>query len=199
MRDHVDQHLQHDNLQGSNLPNHIQQRYQRRIDLIHAELNIHPDYANSRNLPLQIEAATTIIVATDNTGKTLRLSPVTQSAWCKMQASAERENIKLIMVSGYRSVEYQRELIVNKRTKGQPLEKILQVLAAPGYSEHHTGRAIDLTTTDCPPCVEYFEKTNAYTWLQNNAANFGFSLSYPRDNPYGFIYEPWHWSLREDK
>ena len=28
------------------------------------------------------------------------------------------------------------------------------------------------------------------------AGAFGFSMTYPRDNPWGIIYEPWHWSLK---
>jgi len=174
------------------------QEYQRRIDAIHASLKINPDYAKSRNLQLQIEAVDTIDVAIDNSNKILKLSPRTHLAWCDMQRSAEQDNIHLNLVSGYRSVEYQQELIVKKLSKGQSLDKILQVLAAPGYSEHHSGRAIDLTTNNCPPCVEYFEKTDAFDWLKTNATRFGFSLSYPRDNPYGFIYEPWHWALKEE-
>jgi len=172
--------------------------YQQRIKAIHESLNINPDYAESRNLPLQIEATDTVVVSTDNSDKRLRLIPRAHLAWCDLQQAAEQDNIQLIMVSGYRSVEYQQELIMKKRSKGQSLKHILKVLAAPGYSEHHTGRAIDLTTSNCPPCVEYFEKTEAFDWLQSNAARFGFSLSYPRDNPYGFIYEPWHWTLKQE-
>ena len=32
-----------------------------------------------------------------------------------------------------------------------------------------------------------------YAWLKDNAARFRFRLSYPRDNPHGIAYEPWHW------
>lgn len=73
------------------------------------------------------------------------------------------------------------------------MEDILRVNAAPGFSEHHTGRAIDIGTVDSPVLEEEFENTSAYRWLQANAQRFGFQLSYPRGNAAGIIFEPWHW------
>ena len=70
----------------------------------------------------------------------------------------------------------------------------MTVSAAPGYSEHHTGRAVDIATPGSRPLTEEFEDSAAFHWLNENAADFGFSMSYPRDNRYGFIYEPWHWA-----
>ena len=46
---------------------------------------------------------------------------------------------------------------------------------------------------------EDFENTGAFDWLSRRASQFGFHLSYPRDNPHGVIYEPWHWAWREDR
>ena len=69
----------------------------------------------------------------------------------------------------------------------------LRVNAAPGYSEHHTGRAVDIGTPGCPPLEEAFEDTAAFAWLSRNAGAAGFRMTYPRGNPQGVIYEPWHW------
>ncbi len=44
-----------------------------------------------------------------------------------------------------------------------------------------------------PPAEESFEATPAFAWLQAKAPAHGFHMSYPRDNPHGIIYEPWHW------
>jgi predicted acetyltransferase len=73
------------------------------------------------------------------------------------------------------------------------LESILCVSAPPGYSEHHSGRAIDLTTDGVQPLEQEFEHTNAFRWLSANAGRFGFTLSFPPSNRYGYAYEPWHW------
>ena len=111
-----------------------------------------------------------------------------------MKSDAAIENIELQLVSAFRSVEYQCELIQRKLDQGLNLAEILMVNAAPGFSEHHTGRAIDLTTPGEKPLEESFEKTNAFEWLKNNAGDYGFTMSYPRDNPWGIAYEPWHWA-----
>jgi D-alanyl-D-alanine carboxypeptidase len=42
-----------------------------------------------------------------------------------------------------------------------------------------------------------FERTEAFRWLSQNAGRFGFSLSFPRDNRYGYMYEPWHWCFNQ--
>ena len=49
------------------------------------------------------------------------------------------------------------------------------------------------------PLDEAFESTAAYAWLAKHARRFGFSLSYPRGNPEGFLYEPWHWRYRRPR
>ncbi len=87
----------------------------------------------------------------------------------------------------------QAELIRAKLDAGQPLETILQILAAPGCSEHHTGLAVDVGTPGLPPLQERFAETAAFAWLSRHAQGFGFSLSYPRGNLHGIVFEPWHW------
>lgn len=165
-----------------------------RVNQIHRALGIPAKFAIDRKLPLHREAQALVPITSEGSDKTHKLTPATANAWNKMNNVARAEGISLIMVSGYRGLEYQRALIEKKLQKGQAIEEILSLLAPPGYSEHHTGTAIDLTTEHCPPCVERFEKTDAFKWLEQNAGNFDFTLSYPRDNPFGFVYEPWHWS-----
>ena len=118
------------------------------------------------------------------------------AAWRAMVAAAGAEGITLLLISGFRSVQRQQEILERKRAAGEAIESILRVNAAPGYSEHHTGRAVDIGTPGCPPLEERFEETSAYGWLSRNAGRFGFFLSYPRGNPNGIVYEPWHWLHR---
>jgi len=116
--------------------------------------------------------------------------------WQAMVQAAASENVTLILISGFRSVAYQRQLIERKLSRGQTLEQILRVSAAPGYSEHHTGRAIDIGTPGCKSLEEEFESTGAFRWLQLNSARFGFFMTYPRFNLHRIVYEPWHWLYR---
>jgi LAS superfamily LD-carboxypeptidase LdcB len=99
----------------------------------------------------------------------------------------------------YRSVDYQEKILRKKLDKGQAIDDILQVSAAPGFSEHHSGRAVDVTTPGYPVLEEVFEDSEAFTWLSEHAGTFGFRLSYPRDNRHGVAYEPWHWAWRGDR
>ena len=166
-----------------------------RIRLIHQALNIPETFASERQLPLHVEADLLIEVNCKRADKVHRLIEPAARGWAEMETAALKDGISLLLVSSFRSVEYQRALIEKKLQRGQKILEILTLLAPPGYSEHHTGRAIDLTTENCPPCVERFEDTAAFSWLSSHAENFGFSLSYPRNNPYGFVYEPWHWAF----
>lgn len=85
------------------------------------------------------------------------------------------------------------ELIRHKLQTGLSIVEILKSVAAPGYSEHHTGRALDLGTPDDPPFETSFAETDAYEWLNKRADRSGWRLSYPKSNPHGIIFEPWHW------
>ncbi|NOR19906.1 MAG: D-alanyl-D-alanine carboxypeptidase family protein [Xanthomonadales bacterium] len=123
----------------------------------------------------------------------LRMAPQAARAWSDMQAAAASAGVELQPVSAYRSVDYQAGIIRRKLDAGQSMTQILQVSAAPGYSEHHSGRALDISTPGYEPLEEEFENSPAFTWLKQSAADFGFRLSYPRNNPHGVCYEPWHW------
>jgi D-alanyl-D-alanine carboxypeptidase len=116
-----------------------------------------------------------------------------------MRAAAERDGIALIPVSGFRSVARQTLIIRRKLAAGQRIDAILKLVAAPGYSEHHTGRALDIGTPGQPLLEESFAGTPAFKWLRRHASRFHFTLSYPRRNPHGIAYEPWHWCYRRSR
>jgi D-alanyl-D-alanine carboxypeptidase len=163
-----------------------------RVAAIHRELGIARDYRTW--LPLHCEPAELVSIGADIYGRIQQLAPQAAELWRDMRAAAERDGIELLVVSAFRSVARKRMIIERKLAAGQELAQILKVNAAPGYSEHHSGRALDLTAPGTEPLSEAFEQTLAFAWLMRNAPRFRFRLSYPRDNPYGVIYEPWHWA-----
>ena len=122
-----------------------------------------------------------------------QLHPETLDAWEKMKEAAESDGIELHIISAFRSVARQSEIIEEKKRKGISDDMIFSVSAPPGYSEHHTGRAIDLGTPNYTDLAEEFGNSEAFCWLIAHARQFGFRLSYPIENPYGIAYEPWHW------
>jgi D-alanyl-D-alanine carboxypeptidase len=172
--------------------------YQQRIARLHRQLGIPPDYGERTGLLLQPEPAELVEVSPARTDRRHWLAPVTAARWAQLEVAAEADGIGLQLVSAYRSPEYQARLIETKLGRGETIEHILTVNAAPGYSEHHTGEAVDLGVAGAPPLTADFEDTTAFDWLCRNARRFGFALSYPRDNPHGIVYEPWHWALIPD-
>lgn len=158
------------------------------------QLGIPADYGLEPPLPRYEEAAELATVERNIVGRVQKLAPETARDWQRTKAAAERDGIALLIVSGFRSVAYQVELIRKKIAAGQRIEDILRVNAAPGFSQHHTGRAIDIATPGARPLTSDFETTDAFAWLVANAQTYGFRMPYGRENEYAFAYEPWHWS-----
>lgn len=159
-----------------------------------ARLGIPADYARSRHMPVQREARALVSIgpAADD-GKPVRLTPRAAAAWRRMVAAAANDGVKLLPISGHRSVTRQARLIRRKLAAGQSITAILRLVAAPGCSEHHTGRAIDVGSPEDCALDEDFAQTAEFRWLKKHAARFGFQLSFPRKNAHGIGYEPWHW------
>ena len=151
-------------------------RYSRRVAALHASLGIPDDYAESRGLALQPESRKLACIGTDIYDRQQHLMPEAASAWQAMRKSAATYGINLQVVSGFRSVDYQAGIVKRKLESGQSINEILRVSAAPGYSEHHTGRALDLTTPDSPVLEEPFENSEAFAWLTDHAGEFGLPL-----------------------
>ena len=146
-----------------------------------------------RNLPMFHDAGELMVIGNSSSGSPYYLTPEAGNAWFRMRDAAESDGVVLTVVSAYRSFQRQYEIVRSKIERGIAPGVVFSVNAPPGYSEHHTGRALDLNTLDCKPLDKSFEKTPAFSWLQKNAKNFGFELSYLPSNPFRFEYEPWHW------
>lgn len=131
------------------------------------------------------------LVETDR--KNIRVHKKCKQAFDKMQQDALKDNIKLEIISGYRSSKYQIEIFKCKfKDKNNPTEeelrKRLSVSAPSGFSEHHTGLAIDVNSVE-----DDFAGTPEAIWLEKNAPKYGFELSFQKNNEQGLSYEPWHW------
>ena len=125
--------------------------------------------------------------------KVFKLHPDALRAWRKMKEHAKMDGIDLELVSAFRSKERQQEIIDRKLERGEKLDQVYSVNCPAGYSEHHTGRAIDLGTPGYPVLEQEFDQSDAFTCLEKNGRQFGFRMSYPRNNRHGIVYEPWHW------
>ena len=130
-----------------------------------------------------------------DTGRVVQLAAPAAAAFKAMQKAAAGDGVKLVPISGFRTRDYQAGLFERAVRRHGSEERAARWVAPPGYSEHHTGLALDIgdeARRDCD--VELcFEKTAAHQWLEKNAARFGFELSFPPGRESGPAFEPWHW------
>ena len=165
------------------------------VDL-HQRLGIPADYAARTGLVQQRSPADLVDIGVDVFDRPQRLRTEAANAWAGLVEAASLDGVTVQLVSAYRSLEYQVDLIQRKVEAGESIGEILTHIAAPGYSEHQGGCAVDVTSPGIDSLTEFFEETQAFRWLVASAADYRFVLSYPRSNPYGVIYEPWHWCYR---
>ena len=108
-------------------------------------------------------------------------------------------DIHLLIVSAYRSYKYQAQIIERKIKSGKPLIEILKENKLPGFSEHHTGCAIDFTNKNLIGLTRNFKYSKEYIWLLENAHLYNFYLTYPDDVFIDVGFEPWHWCYKDSK
>ncbi|MEM7758378.1 MAG: M15 family metallopeptidase, partial [Cyanobacteria bacterium P01_A01_bin.40] len=98
----------------------------------------------------------------------------------QMQAAAKAEGINLVAISAFRDADTQEHLFFGiKEQRGQDAAKRAEVSAPPGYSEHHTGYAVDIGDGNAPAThlETDFANTAAFRWLEQNALKYSFELS----------------------
>ena len=152
------------------------------------------DSLPGRGFTLQPYPGTLVSIDCSIHGRQVLVEPDTANAWRKMKHAAMSCGIQLNAESGFRSVEEQ-VAIISGRLRNATIDQVLIGVAVPGYSEHHSGCAIDISNNAAliHPIGAAFDATDTFKWLAENGSKFGFKMSYPRDNPYGIMYEPWHW------
>lgn len=173
--------------------------YMSQVMAMDRQLGLPLTYPIRRGMRLTPEPDALVEVGYDVRGRSVRMAPRAAEALKEMIAAAARDGVRLQMVSGFRTVAYQHRLVRSKLERGMSIEAALRINAPPGFSEHHSGCAVDLTAPGAAPADESFAETRAYQWLQRHASDFGFHLSYPRENPNGIEFEPWHWRYVADR
>ena len=122
-----------------------------------------------------------------------RIRKICLDAFVDMWNAAMDDGIKFIVNSSYRDFNKQKQVYEDyKNWYGET--KADQQAARPGYSEHQTGLAIDIFSTD-NQLSGTFKDSEGYKWLKNNAYKYGFIERYPEGKEYltGYEFESWHW------
>lgn len=132
----------------------------------------------------------------------IQLRQAAARAFLDMKEAARSQGVYLVPISGFRSEEDQKYLFFEvKAQRGQVAMERAEVSAPPGYSEHHTGYAVDIGDANIPATdlSPNFENTPAFQWMKENAAYYSFEISFPKGNTQGVSYEPWHWRFVGDR
>ncbi len=132
----------------------------------------------------------------------LKLRPAAAAKFQQMQTAAKADGVNLVAISAFRNAKEQEKLFFKvKEQRVQNATTRAEVSAPPGYSEHHTGYALDIGDGNAPATnvEETFVNTAAFRWLKQNALKYSFELSFPLNNKQGVNYEPWHWRFVGDR
>jgi len=115
----------------------------------------------------------------------------------KMREAMREDNLNLVVISTYRNFARQRNLF-NNALASRGVVRAERAFARVGHSEHHTGLAVDVMHrghTGGTMTGMRFERSRQFSWLVENAHEYGFILRYPQGylEIGGYIFEPWHW------
>ena len=118
----------------------------------------------------------------------MKIRPEAYSALNEMAQAALNEGIRLLVSSAYRSYSYQENLF-NYWVSVDGLEEAERESSRPGTSQHQLGTAVDFGSIS-----DEFDKTQMGQWIYKNAADYGWSLSFPKgyEDVTGYRWECWH-------
>lgn len=112
----------------------------------------------------------------------------------KMYQDALKENLHLVINSGYRSFQQQKAIYDDYFQKYDAVTAA-GLVAIPGSSEHQLGLSVDLTSQSVINGQwRFFGDTPEYKWVIENAHHYGYILRYPHNKSHitGTTNEPWH-------
>lgn len=134
------------------------------------------------------------LLTNDPTDSEMQVRPEVATALGVMYSAASKKGIDLLLSSGYRSYQEQKQTL-DQKAQQDGSSQAQQESARNGYSEHQTGLAADIGVkgAEClaEPC---FADTKAGKWVAANAYKYGFIIRYPqgKEAVTGYEYEPWH-------
>ena len=135
----------------------------------------------------------------DILGKPIKVERTAYNAYLELKKFLETKNIFIEIDSSYRSLEEQQR-ILDDTIRESGIEHASKYVAPVGYSEHHTGLAIDLALVVDGKKIaddgtnDLFDYDDIYREIHKYLQDFGFILRYPegKESITGYNYEPWH-------
>ena len=151
----------------------------------------------TNKLPDNYLATIRLLNVQNSLGKKFQVEATTYTQFGKLQKALLQQGIRIEMDSAYRSIARQQEIYDEFSAKyGQTYAQ--KYVAIPGFSEHHTGLAVDIALLEKGKLIddnnEMLARPAAFAIIHKQMTQFGFILRYPqnRKNITGYDYEPWH-------
>jgi D-alanyl-D-alanine carboxypeptidase len=152
----------------------------------------------THRLPDGWEDRLVLVDYTNPKGDDVRLDQIAYDAFGELQEDLlNNYGVEIYLNSGYRSIEEQ-QAIWDEFMVEYGEDYVLEFVAEPGYSEHHTGLALDayLVLDGVPQLTndEIFAAEDTWAIIHSRLADHGFILRYlpDREDTTGYTYEPWH-------
>ena len=129
------------------------------------------------------------ISSEDSVDEGIKLNGEAYRAFKQMKSDMNKEGLDVLINEGYRSYSDQEELCDYYRNLYGD-NYVSKYVALPGFSEHQTGLAIDLSSTS----TRTFSNSKEYKWMLDNSYRYGFILRYDPKliTETQFNSEPWH-------
>ena len=148
-------------------------------------------------LPDGWEDALETVHMTNSIGDDVEVEKKAYDAYLKLKEDLEKEGIFVDLDSARRSVSEQQR-IMDDFTAKYGADYALKTVATPGYSEHHTGLALDLYLiidgVDVVENEDMIRYPEIWEVIHSRLADHGFILRYleGKEHITGYGYEPWH-------
>ena len=158
----------------------------------------------TEKLPDDYESKVQLINVKNSFGKEFQIEKETYKHFMKLRDEMLKEGIQIELDSIYRSVARQQE-IVEEFTEKYGADYVKKYVAVPGFSEHHTGLAVDICLVINGKIIddndEMIAQKEVFSKIHKNLADYGFILRYlpGKENITGYAYEPWHFRYVGEK
>ena len=159
---------------------------------------------NKQNkLPDDWEKNVELVDVTNGLGQTYKVEKKAAEAYDKLREELSNEGIIIELDSTTRSVAEQQKLW-DEWTVEYGEDYVKKYVAVPGYSEHHTGLAIDICIEKDGKRIndndEMIKEKEIFSKIHEKLAKYGFILRYleGKDDITGYSYEPWHFRYIDD-
>ena len=148
-------------------------------------------------LPDGWEEALDTVKIKDSQGWDVEVEKTAYEAYLKLKEDLDKDDVRVDLDSAYRSVKEQKR-IVKEFTEKYGEDYVKEYVAVPGYSEHHTGLALDLYLNidgkDIYENEDMVKYPEVWAKIHKKLADYGFILRYMegKEDITGYSYEPWH-------